>query len=448
MANRNSGQFNIDDYEDELWEDEEYSQDDYSKNMNDLSDEEYEQEFFREFDNKTTNKSSAKNSRNNSESVYRSRKKNSGNNKINRNTRNNNDKNNKNHSSRNNNRNDNKTDHKNDALQKKLEIYRKQLIAHRLILFLILFAVALVIIIKLFDGRVKGTPLNTAVMVDEKMNFKVDESVSGLPEEFPTMHAFIEDNYLRYLNKAYILFGTYPDCEYYKISPNVARNEFNWSEDFYVNNDGLYYSYFKDGEDKGRVGIDVSEFQLDIDWEKVKAAGIKVAMIRVGYRGYGTGEIHEDKLADTNMAGATGAGLDVGVYFFSSAVNREEGIEEAKYTLEKIKGYDIKQPIVVDTEYVFEDEGARSNVISVEDRTAAVVGFCETIEEAGYTPMVYASRDHFIKYLDIDAIGKWDFWLAAYDTPVFPYHTEGYQYSPYGFVDGITTQVDLDVWMR
>ncbi len=346
------------------------------------------------------------------------------------------------------NKKDIKKNNSSDAVQRKMAQYRKQLIAHRVLLGLIVLVVVLIVIIKLFDSRVKGTPLNTAVMVDEQMNFYVDKSTSGLPEEFPTMKALVEDNYLRYLNSAYVLIGPYPDCEYYKISANVTRNEFNWSEDFYVNNGGLYYSYFKDGEDKGRVGIDVSEFQKEIEWDKVKGAGIKVAMIRVGYRGYGSGEIHADALAETNMSGAIDAGLDVGVYFFSSAINRDEGIEEANYTLEKIKGYDIKQPVVIDTEYVFEDEAARANNLSVEDRTAAVVGFCETIEAAGYTPMIYASRDQFIKYLDIDAIGKWEFWLAAYDTPVFPYHTEGYQYSPYGYVDGIPTQVDLDVWMR
>ena len=126
----------------------------------------------------------------------------------------------------------------------------------------------------------------------------------------------------------------------------------------------------------------------------------------------------------------------------------EEGQEEAKFVLEMLNKRKLKQPVVIDTEYVFENDGARSNNISNKDRTDAVVGFCETIEAAGYTPMIYASRDQFIKYLDIDRIGKWEFWLAAYDTPVFPYHTEGYQYTPYGYVDGIDTQVDLDVWMR
>ena len=76
------------------------------------------------------------------------------------------------------------------------------------------------------------------------------------------------------------------------------------------------------------------------------------------------------------------------------------------------------------------------------------MGFCETIKAAGYTPMIYASRDQFIFNLDIDAIGDYEFWLACYDTPNFPYHSEGYQYTPYGLVSGIEGNVDLDVWMR
>lgn len=302
-------------------------------------------------------------------------------------------------------------------------------------------------LVRLYHKKHLATPLDTSAIVDQEMHFKIDK-IDELPEGYDDISSYIEDNYLRYLNKAYILIGTYPECEYIKISSKVTRNEFNWSEDFYENSEGLYYSYFKNGEDLGRVGIDVSEFQKTIEWDKVKEAGVSVAMIRVGYRGYGTGEIHADSLAETNMSGAIEAGLDTGVYFFSAAVNREEGIEEAEYVLNMIKGFNISQPVVIDTEYIFEDDSARTNNISVEDRTAAVVGFCETVEAAGYTPMIYASRDQFIRYLDIDSVGKWEFWLAAYDTPVFPYHTEGYQYSPYGYVNGIPTQVDLDVWMR
>ncbi len=284
----------------------------------------------------------------------------------------------------------------------------------------------------------KATPLNTSEIVNSQIPFDADRSVRDA----------IEENYIRYLNMAYILIGKYPDCELIKISANVERNDYKWSEDFYVAEGKLYYNYYKDGEALGKPGIDVSEFQKQIDWERVRATGMQTAMIRVGYRGYGSGKINADALYEQNINGAIEVGMETGIYFFSSAINREEGIEEANYCLEKVAGKDIKLPIVIDTEYVYEDDSARTNNISVEDRTAAVVGFCETIEAAGYTPMIYASRDQFIRYLDIDQIGKWQFWLAAYDTPVFPYHTEGYQYSPYGLVDGIETQVDLNVWMK
>ena len=335
----------------------------------------------------------------------------------------------------------------NEVLRKKVASYRKQLIAHRIFLGLIILAVVLFVVIIVFDNRQKGEPVDFSGALDPQMTFDVNKDIEGLGE-FPDLKSMIEDNYIRYLHKAYILFGEYPDCEYYKISPNVSRNDFDWDNDFYVNSGGLYYSYFKDGEDKGRVGIDVSEFQGNIDWEKVKASGVEIAIIRVGYRGYGTGEIKSDSLATANIEGALAAGLEVGVYFFSSAINREEGIEEANFCLNMISGYNITQPIVIDSEYIAEDESARSNNISVKDRTAVVTGFCETVKDAGYAPMIYGSRDQYLRYLEIDPIGDYEFWLASYDTTDFPYHTEGYQYSRYGYVDGIANYVDLDVWMR
>ena len=120
----------------------------------------------------------------------------------------------------------------------------------------------------------------------------------------------------------------------------------------------------------------------------------------------------------------------------------------SKVWVETVSGYNITEPVIIDTERVFEDESARANNISVEERTDAVKGFCETIEAAGYTPMIYASRDQFVRYLNVDIIGNWEFWYCSYDNTSFPYHTEGYQYSRKGYVDGISTEVDMDVWMR
>ena len=305
-----------------------------------------------------------------------------------------------------------------------------------------------------FGGIIVGFIIFLVIFTSNRARGEHREYVLSLSDNIPLVYdpTVLEESealYYKYLTHAYIILGTYPDdCELIKISDKVSRNDIDWTNDIRVNSKGLYYTRFKGEEDKGRVAIDVSEFQHTIDWEKVKAVGIDVAIIRVGYRGYGTGSMQEDSMFRTNIEGATAAGLDVGVYFFSSAINREEGIEEAQFVLDRIGDYNITQPIVIDTEYIFEDEAARANDISIEDRTAAVVGFCETIEAAGRTPMIYASRDKFLKYLDIEQIGNWEFWLAAYDTPIFPYHTEGYQYTPYGYVDGIETQVDLDVWMR
>ena len=293
-----------------------------------------------------------------------------------------------------------------------------------------------------------GIPIDINTIVSKEIYFNVDP-IERLAPDYPDMKSFVEANYLKYLNKAYILLGEYPDCEMVKISPNVARNDIDWASEFYNSPDELYFRRFKDGEPIGKIGIDVSEHQNNIDWEKVKGAGVEVAIVRLGYRGYGeSAKLVEDSYFSTNLNGADAVGIETGVYFFSSAINRDEGVEEAQFVLDRISGYNITQPIIIDTERIGEGSGARADEISVEDRTAAVVGFCETIEAAGYTPMIYASRDQFVKYLDIEAIGKYEFWLAAYDTPVFPYHTEAYQYTPYGLVDGIEGNVDLDVWMR
>ena len=107
----------------------------------------------------------------------------------------------------------------------------------------------------------------------------------------------------------------------------------------------------------------------------------------------------------------------------------------------------MKQPIIIDTESI-DAEGVRTADISIEDRTQAILGFCETIEAAGYTPMIYANTYWFVSQLDLEKLGKYEFWLAAYDTPQFPYHVEAWQYASDGSVPGITGNVDMNVWMR
>ena len=258
----------------------------------------------------------------------------------------------------------------------------------------------------------------------------------------------ITDNFVQYLNMAYVVFGTYPDCSLFKVEPGVERDDYDFEHDFYTADGENYLNYYKDGQKTGRVGVDVSEYQEDIDWAAVKASGVEVAILRAGFRGYGEeGNMKKDAYFDANMQGALAAGLDVGVYFFSEAINYQEGVEEAELVLSMVKPYSFKQPIIIDTEQVGAEDG-RANLISVEDRTEAIRGFCETIEAAGYTPMIYASTYWFVSALDLAKLGKYEFWLAAYDTPQFPYHVEGWQYASDGSVPGIAGNVDMNVWLR
>lgn len=140
--------------------------------------------------------------------------------------------------------------------------------------------------------------------------------------------------------------------------------------------------YYLDGSDiTSLLGVDVSVHQENIDWQKVKESGIDFAMIRLGYRGYGSGEAGLDENYAENIQGAREAGIDAGVYFFSQAITVEEAVEEANLVIESLKGLDINYPVVYDWEIIYDDT-ARTDNVSVDVLTDCCVAFCETIRNA------------------------------------------------------------------
>ena len=289
-----------------------------------------------------------------------------------------------------------------------------------------------------FRDRTCGKPVETEVILEKDMKL---DGPGGLGER-------ITDNYVAYLQKAYVLFGTYPDCSYYKVVAGVPRDDYDFENDFYTADGERYMNYYPDGKKSGRVAIDVSTYQKDVNWEEVKNSGVDVVIVRTGFRGYGEeGTLVEDSEFKNHLEGALTAGLECGAYFFTEAVSYEEGVEEAQYILNQIRPYNVTQPIIVDTEKI-SAEDVRANDISIEARTDALCGFCETIKAAGYTPMIYASTAWFCQAIDLSRVGDYEWWLAAYDTPQFPYHVEGWQYSSTGSVPGIEGDVDLNVWLR
>jgi GH25 family lysozyme M1 (1,4-beta-N-acetylmuramidase) len=217
------------------------------------------------------------------------------------------------------------------------------------------------------------------------------------------------------------------------ILNDVPVNPYD-SDKFYTVNGVMRYD---SADVKTHTGIDVSSYQQDIDWQKVKASGIEFAMIRLGYRGYSTGSMNLDELFEDNIKGALAAGLDVGVYFFSQAITVDEAIEEASFVLSYIEDYNITYPVVFDWEAIG-NESARTYGLETETLCRCANAFCDIMETAGYNPMIYfTSYSGYVKY-NLSKVLDCDFWYAHYsDTPSFYYDFQMWQYSDCGTVDGI-----------
>lgn len=192
------------------------------------------------------------------------------------------------------------------------------------------------------------------------------------------------------------------------------------------------------------LGIDVSKWQGEIDWDKVKNAGIDFAIIRCGYRGSVTGSLVEDPYFAQNIRAATAAGVKVGVYFFTQAISEVEAVEEASMVISLIRDYELQYPVFIDTEGAGGD--GRADELDVETRTAVCEAFCRTVENAGYEAGVYASRNWYNKRLDTPELENYTIWLAEYrSAPLYQGYYQMWQYTSKGSVDGIKGNVDMNI---
>lgn len=196
------------------------------------------------------------------------------------------------------------------------------------------------------------------------------------------------------------------------------------------------------------VGIDVSKWNGEIDWDKVKAAGVEFVIIRAGYRGSVTGALVVDPMFEANIKGATASGLKVGVYFFSQAVNAVEAVEEASAVLELVREYELAYPIFLDSESA--GGSGRADALTAENRTQVCEAFCRTVENAGYDAGVYASRWWYNNNLFVDRLDdEYFIWLAEYrSTPLYQGYYQMWQYTSKGQIDGISGNVDMNVHYR
>ncbi len=294
---------------------------------------------------------------------------------------------------------------------------------------------------------------------EEQMQYLVSEAVENAREE---MAASSKEELLENIKTQFaedksvvnILRPLYPDeliiysggmYNFVPINDNLAKHS--------LNADGLVLSeegeltYEENGAVVSSKGIDVSKYQGNIDWDKVKADGVEYAFIRVGLRGYKTGDIVVDDKFEQNIKGAHDAGIKVGVYFFTQAINIAEAVEEAEFVVEQLEPYSemIDYPVVIDVEKV-DASNARMNNLTKEERTQVVSTFCEYIEDEGYTPMIYGNLEMFGVMLDLEKLEQYDKWYAYYDSTLYyPYDFKVWQYSAKGKVEGIKEDVDMNI---
>lgn len=209
---------------------------------------------------------------------------------------------------------------------------------------------------------------------------------------------------------------------------------------------GARYSFGSDGKlakSSGAMGIDVSKHNGNIDWNAVKNSGVSYVIIRCGYRGYSTGVLVEDPKFRSNIKGAKAAGLKVGAYFYSQAVNEVEAVEEASMAIDLVKGYGLNYPLFLDVEA----SGGRADGISRETRTAVCKTFCQTVQNSGISAGIYANKNWFTEKINTASLTSYKLWLAQYASA--PTYTatryDLWQYSSKGKVSGISTSVDMNI---
>ena len=232
--------------------------------------------------------------------------------------------------------------------------------------------------------------------------------------------------------------------EWVLISPYLKKNTFDFTN---MEDKAGLKRYMENGRKTSYVGVDISKHTGKIYFPSLKAAGVDYVMIRLGSRGYSTGQITLDENFKENIEGAIEAQLDVGVYFYSQAISQDEAIQEANFVVQNLEPYrgKVKYPIAFNMGFVSNDK-SRIEGLSREDKTMVTVSFLEGVKAAGYVPMVYGDKEWLLKEVDLTKLQDFDVWLSQEeDIPDYPYLYSMWQYDTDGVLNGIDGGADLNI---
>ena len=298
--------------------------------------------------------------------------------------------------------------------------------------------------IQIEDGQTY-TSDEVEALVDEAKEEGRVSVLSSIKESLENGNTVI--SVLKSLYPEYIVVAANQKYNFVPINESLAKNSYK-IDNLVIDEETGRFSYMEDNQVTSRFGIDVSSHQGDIDWQAVAADGVEFAFIRAVYRGYGTGKLVIDEKCLQNIDGAQANGIDVGLYVFSQAITEEEVLEEANTVISLLEGRSLQLPIVFDVEKVSDSE-ARTNALSVQDRTDLTIAFLKAIENAGFDTMIYHNTEMGAMLLDLTQLTEYKKWFAGYNPEFYwPYEFDLWQYSETGSVAGIKGAVDLDIYLK
>ncbi len=232
--------------------------------------------------------------------------------------------------------------------------------------------------------------------------------------------------------------------EWVLISPYLTKNTFDFTK---MEDKAGLKQYMENGRKISYVGVDISKHTGKVYFPSLKAAGVDYVMIRLGSRGYTTGQITLDENFKENIEGAIEAQLDVGIYFYSQAVSQDEAVQEANFVVQNLEPYraHVKYPVAFNMGFVSNDK-SRIEGLSREDKTTVTISFLDAVRASGYVPMIYGDKEWLLKEVDLTKLQDYDVWLSQEEEiPDYPYRYAMWQYNTAGVLNGIDGGADLNI---
>lgn len=292
-------------------------------------------------------------------------------------------------------------------------------------------------------NQTTGETLNNSVKAEEKVtDSSIEESKTTLYDM--NKNKTEDDENEENENQTLIKYQDGTE-EWIEINDNLELNDYDMENFKYQK---PYMKYLEDGKNVSTCGVNIAGRLGTVDFSKLKKTGCDYVMVRIGARGYSSGQIVLDEKYKENLEGAKKAGLDTGVYFTTQAVSEQEVSEEVDTLLDIIDNYSIKCPVVLEPQATTDDV-SRVDALTVDERTGLVRLFAEELKEAGYTPVISASKEWLLTKLDLEELDDYEICLQqSEDTPDYPYEFKMWQYSDEGTVKGIDEPTKMYISLK